>query len=288
MTTTTTTRSVTSADGTTIGYRQLGDGPGLVILHGAMESGHSHLQLAEALAADFTVYLPDRRGRGSSGPYRPDHSVRTDVEDAAAVLAETGAHNVFGVSAGAIIWLEAALTLPAVKRAAIYEPPLSLSRAEVSAVLDRYDREMARGDVAAAMVTGMKGAQMGPAFLNAMPRWLLKGMTKMMMAAEEWKAAPDEDTMRKLAPTLHYDFDLVRELSESLDRYRGVSAEVLLLGGDQSPAYLKAGLDSLRDVLPHAGRVELAGLDHGGSGNADRGGQPERVADELRTFFTAG
>ena len=62
------TRSVISADGTLIGYRQLGQGPGLVLVHGAMESAQSHMQLAEALADTFTVYLPDRRGRGMSGP----------------------------------------------------------------------------------------------------------------------------------------------------------------------------------------------------------------------------
>ena len=69
-TSTTTAASITSPDGTTIGYRRLGTGPGLVILHGAMESSQSHLQLAEALAGDLTVYLPDRRGRGrpAAGP----------------------------------------------------------------------------------------------------------------------------------------------------------------------------------------------------------------------------
>src|SRR6476646_5320940 len=63
------TASVTSKDGTTIGYRQLGHGPGLVILHGTAESSHSHIELAEALADAYTVYLPDRRGRGLSGRY---------------------------------------------------------------------------------------------------------------------------------------------------------------------------------------------------------------------------
>ena len=111
--------SVTSTDGTTIGYHQLGRGPGLVLLHGSMESAQSHVQLAEALANSFTVYLPDRRGRGLSGPYSKDYSVDRDVEDMAALLAETGAHNVFGVSSGAIIWLRAALTLSTIHRAAI-------------------------------------------------------------------------------------------------------------------------------------------------------------------------
>src|SRR5690349_24767484 len=91
---------VTSRDGTPIGYLKTGRGPAVVILHGSMESARSHTLLAQALAGDFTVYLPDRRGRGMSGPHRPDHSVRTEVEDLQAVLAESGAQLVFGVSAG--------------------------------------------------------------------------------------------------------------------------------------------------------------------------------------------
>ena len=35
------TNTVTSKDGTTISYRQLGRGPGLIMLHGAMESKSS-------------------------------------------------------------------------------------------------------------------------------------------------------------------------------------------------------------------------------------------------------
>jgi pimeloyl-ACP methyl ester carboxylesterase len=94
---------VTSRDGTPIGYLKTGRGPAVVILHGSMESARSHTLLAEALAGDFTVYLPDRRGRGMSGPHRPDHSVRTEVEDLQAVLAESGARLVFGVSAGGLV-----------------------------------------------------------------------------------------------------------------------------------------------------------------------------------------
>src|SRR5438128_2599928 len=94
------TGSVISKDGTVIGYRQLGHGPGLVVLHGAMESSQSHVQLAEELADGFSVYLPDRRGRGLSGPYRDHHSIKQDVEDLNAVLAKTGAHYVAGVSSG--------------------------------------------------------------------------------------------------------------------------------------------------------------------------------------------
>src|SRR5438105_15963025 len=84
------TGAVVSRDGTPIGYRQLGRGPGLVILHGAMESAKSHLDLARALAPNFTVYLPDRRGRGLSGRYALDPVSQMEVEDMEALLTKTG------------------------------------------------------------------------------------------------------------------------------------------------------------------------------------------------------
>lgn len=54
----TTTGSVTSVDGTMIGYLRTGQGPAVVLLHGSNESARSHLQLARALASRFTVYRP--------------------------------------------------------------------------------------------------------------------------------------------------------------------------------------------------------------------------------------
>ena len=277
--------SVISKDGTTIGYRQLGRGPGLVVLHGAMESAQSHMQLAEALADAYTVYLPDRRGRGLSGPYGGSYDVGEDIDDMDALLRKTGAHYVFGVSSGAIIWLEAAFTLPAIQKAAIFEPPLMLNGSTTAAWLARFDREIAQGKVAAAMITGMKGAQMGPPLLNLMPRWLLERLTTMMMASEEKKAGADDVTMRMLAPTLHYDFQLVADTDGALERFGDLPTDVLLLGGSKSPAYLKAALDALEKVLPRVTRVEFPGLGHEASGNTDRRGQPERVAQELRRFF---
>ena len=279
------TGSVISKDGTTIGYRQLGRGPGLIVLHGAMESARSHWQLAEALAPSFTVYLPDRRGRGLSGPFREAHDIETDVQDMAALLAKTDAHYVMGVSSGAIIWLQAAITLPTIRKAAIFEPPLIIDGSVPIGFLKQYDEEMAQGKVASALVTGMKATQMGPPVFNVIPRWLLERLTTMMLASEDKKAGDDDVTMRMLAPTLHYDFQLVSETEEALESFRAVRADVRLLGGSKSPAYLKAALDALEKVLPHVTRIEFPGLGHGASGNTDRGGQPEGVAQELRRFF---
>ena len=279
------TGSVTSKDGTTIGYRQLGHGPGVVLLHGIMESGQSHTQLAEELAGDFTVYLPDRRGRGLSGPQGKDYRILKEVEDLDALLEEKGASRVFGVSAGAVICLQAARTLTAIEKVAIFEPPLLVNGSVSTAFLTRFDEEMAEGKVASALVTAMKGSQMGPPVFNIVPRGLLELLTKMMTASEDKKAKPGDVTMSMLASTLRDDFQLSLETAGTLESFNAIRAETLLLGGSKSPTYFKVALDALEHVLPNARRIEFTGLNHGASGNTNRGGKPERVAQELRAFF---
>src|SRR5690242_3525874 len=111
---------VSSKDGTPIEYRQLGHGPGVVMLHGAMESARSHMKLAEGLADDFTVYLPERRGHNLGIPFVQDYGIRKEVEDLEALLTKTDSHCVFGVSAGGLISLQAALTLQSIHKVALY------------------------------------------------------------------------------------------------------------------------------------------------------------------------
>jgi len=273
---------VTSKDGTTIGYRQLGQGPGVVIVHGAMETSQSHMQLAEALADTYTVYLPDRRGRGLSGPHGKDYSLQKEVEDIEALLAKKSAHHIIGVSSGAIISLQAALTLPAIHKAVIFEPPLVINDSWSTDFVSRYNSEIAEGRVASALVTATKGTQM---WGHIMPRWLLELMTNMMMVSEDKKAKNGDVTMRALAPTFHYDAQLAIQTKGMLESFKDIHIEVLLLGGSKSPAFLKFALDALEKVLPHAKRTELPGLNHGATGNTNRGGKPELVAQELRSFF---
>ena len=291
MTTDLITRSVVSADGTSIGYLQTGRGPGLVVLHGSMETARSHLQMAAALADEFTVYLPDRRGRGMSGPYPADYGVGTEVEDLRAVLAATGADMVFGVSASGLVVLQAALTDPRIRKAAVYEPALLAAGTRHTEWLPRFDREMAAGRVAAALITSMIGLELAPPAMKLMPRPVLEALTSMVMRTEDKKAANGAVTMRSLAPTLHYEGTLLAEMAGKLDTFAGLTADVLLLGGSKGLKFLKPALDDLARTLPNCRRVEFTGLDHGGSGDitsANRNGQPEVVAAAVRSFLAAG
>ena len=57
---------VMSADGTSIGFRKIGTGPAIVLVQGAMGTVQNYAELALALADRYTVYSPERRGRGLS------------------------------------------------------------------------------------------------------------------------------------------------------------------------------------------------------------------------------
>jgi pimeloyl-ACP methyl ester carboxylesterase len=284
-----TTGSVVSKDGTRIGYLRVGRGPAVVLLHGSNESARSHTQLALALADTFTVYLPDRRGRGMSGPHRPDHGIRTEVEDLQAVLTRSGAQRVFGVSISGLIALQAARTQPAIRQVAAYEPALLMDATRYTGWVTRFDREMAQGKVAAALITSMYGLDLAPPAFKLMGRRLAEALTNKALNSEDKKAADDTVTERKLAPTLRYEGLLLAETAGTIGSFAEVAAEVLLLGGDMKrPAFIRPAFDAFARTLPHNRRVRFPGLDHGGSadvGPANRGGKPEMVAPEIRSFF---
>jgi len=283
-----TTGSVVSQDGTTIGYLRVGQGPAVILLHGSMQSARSHSQLALALADTFTVYLPDRRGRGMSGPYPPDYGIRTEVADLEAVMETSGAEMVFGVSASGLVALDAARTNPAIRKVAVYEPALLPADTKHTDWLPRFDREMADGKVSAALITSMFGLELAPPAIKVVPRAVLSALTNMIMKKEEATAEAGAVTMRALAPTLHYEGTLLAEMAGSVGAFSDVKAEVLLLSGSKGLKFLRPALDELASTLPHSRRVEFAGLDHGGAADASKanpGGKPEVVAAELKSFL---
>lgn len=272
--------AVTSADGATIGYRRLGEGSGVILIHGGMEASQHLMKLAAALSDGFTVYVPDRRGRGMSGPFGADYSVARECEDIAALVAKTGARNIFGLSSGALISLRAALVVPGLERVALYEPPLSIGGSAPVAWVPRYEREIARGQTARALTTALKGIQIEPA-LAAAPRSLLLLLFALNLRMAD-EATGDDVSIRALIPTLHYDMGLVRETADTLRDYETLRARVLLLGGGKSPAFLKTALDALARTLPNAERVTFPNLGHLGPTND---GKPDIVAAKLRMFF---
>ena len=79
-----------SADGTEIVGRVRGQGPPLVLVHGALGDGEVDYEaLVPHLAERFTCYTPSTRGRGLSGD-NPDHSPPRLQEDVTAFVDSIG------------------------------------------------------------------------------------------------------------------------------------------------------------------------------------------------------
>ncbi len=277
-----TTGSTTSADGTTIGYRQIGSGPGMLLLPGGMQASQHYMRLATALADTLRVYVVDRRGRGLSGPHGDQYSMAKECEDVEALLAQTGAHFVFGHSSSGLIALQSALTLPSIRKVAIYEPPLSLHGSISTSWIPRFDREIAEGKLASALITFIKADH-----FSRLPRWVLLLLFKWYLPRGEKNLLPNDITMEALIPTQRFDGLLVKEMDSRLESFALLHADVLLLGGAKSPAFLREILDALARTLPQVKRIEYPDFDHSAP-NQSRPNRkdPERIAEDLRAFFS--
>ena len=115
--------------GVPLAYREWGDGPPAVLIHGIASDAEALAPVAEALAGQFRVVAYDRRGYGSSGAPEPygGTTVEEQAEDAAALMVATGAVDavVCGDGFGALVALDLLKRHGGLVRAAVLsDPPL--------------------------------------------------------------------------------------------------------------------------------------------------------------------
>jgi hypothetical protein len=123
--------SVRSADGTMIAFERSGAGPALIVVDaaGSYRDFRPLRAPVERLAADFTVYAHDRRGRGASTDTLP-YAVAREVDDLAALITEAGGSAfVYAMSSGSLLALHAAAGGLAIPKLALFEPPIEPNEA---------------------------------------------------------------------------------------------------------------------------------------------------------------
>lgn len=285
-------KSVTSKDGTTIGYRQLGTGPGVILMHGGALASQHYMKLGSSLAGRFTVYLPDRRGRGMSGPYGPDYCIAREDEDLRAVVDQTGAEFVFGSADGGLFALHASMSIPTIRKVAVFEPVIFVDQpglADFVRLIDRGSRRVESGDIAGAMAGLAGDAQDYRGESVAAPYrvlgWLMsrRPVCQAILWTDARLVRGDNVALADLIRAWKPELELVKATAGTLEDYRQVTAEVLLICGTGAPPLFTGTQDALHTVLPHARRVTLPGLNHGAP--QDQGGRPDLIAEELLAFF---
>lgn len=243
-----------SRDGTLIGYDLYGSGPLLICVAGATQyravDQEGTPALARLLAPHFTVVIHDRRGRGESTD-TPPYSVEREVDDIAALIAAHGEEAyLFGMSSGAVLAIETAAALgERIKGLVLYEPPIDPARSA-----EDYSRDHAE---MAALAQDGRAEEMMVRFLEAvMPP----------EALDDFRQSPIWPAFAAVGLTLEHDYRVLAEARQGDDppaRWSGITAPSLVLDGDQSFPFMKAGADWVARGLPGAERRTLSGQDHG-------------------------
>lgn len=245
--------TVTSKDGTVIAYSQVGQGPVLILVDGALcyrQFGPSQ-DLAARLAPNFTVITYDRRGRGESGDTRP-YAVEREVEDLTALVeAVGGTAYVAGQSSGAGLVIKTANGLPGITKLALYEAPFVVDdtgKPVTQTFLASLKEAVAQNQRSKAVKMFMK--QVGtPGFMIAImpffPMW---------------------SKLTAVAHTLPYDISTVVAYGAGvpLPKTMGdqITGSILVMNGGKSPTWMRHAMQELAQVLPHASYRELAGQTH--------------------------
>ena len=254
--------NVTSRDGTTIAFDQLGDGPPVILVCGASTDRMANAPLAALLAEHFTVFNYDRRGRGDSGDTAP-YAVEREVEDLDAVIDDAGGSAfVYGTSSGGVLVLEAAASGVALTKLALWEVPFAIDEGNRPPAdqVERYDEMIAagrRGDAVEYFMTKVVGLP---------PEFLAYARTQPF-----WQA------QKALAHTLAYDATIMGDHSLPVERAAAVTAPTLVLAGEASFPFMRETARALANIIPDGQHRILEGQEH----NVD----PAVLAPVLVEFF---
>jgi pimeloyl-ACP methyl ester carboxylesterase len=259
-----------SADGTEIAGRVVGQGPPLVLLHGAVYCGETAFdELLPHLSDHFTCFLPSTRGRGLSAD-SDDFTGERLLEDVMAFIDSVGQPvPTFGWSGGGMFALGAAASTAAVSSVIAYEPP----------VFDEIDDEFMGTFIDTVTRMSVEVEQGRPADAAR----LFMGL---VCNEEELETSIAKGRHEVAAPSIPADVRMFENLDPTgpsmtdPDLLATITAPILLLQGDRTKPWFERGI---RHVLEHAPNAEnriIPGAGHAGPGLA-----PEAVAGELVRFL---
>ena len=245
---------ITSGDGAPIVVRSIGDGPGVVILHGGGVTERDYHRFAQALSNQFSVHLYNRRGRSDSAPLDGTETVATDIGDLAAVLAHTGARSIFGHSGGGFVALQAGLSLP-LDRIAVYDPGLSILGRPSFAFFEPFEKAVKAGDNARAMTIMARGVYPDdPA--SKLPFGVGLQITRAFMHTPIGRRLVD------LLPTTPPEIRRIHDHDGPATDYAGITADVLLAAGSGSPTYFAENCQAVADAIPRGRAIVIPRASH--------------------------
>lgn len=269
---TTRIHTASSDDGTEIAGRVVGQGPPLVLLHGALYDGDTAFtEMLPHLTDRFTCYLPSTRGRGLSQAH-PDCSGARMLEDVSAFVESIGEPvALMGWSGGGMWALGTAARSPQVSAVIVYEP----------AVFEVIDADTAARftDTVARMAALAEGGQLEEA---------ARVFTELVATEEEQQAVLASGRLESAASNVPSDLRVFSQLGETSAAgptdpavLASIEVPVLLLQGERSASPWFA--EGIRHVARHVTGAEVRTLP--GAGHSAPGLVPAAVSAEIVRFL---
>jgi pimeloyl-ACP methyl ester carboxylesterase len=260
-----------SADGTEIAGRVVGQGPPLVLLHGALFSGETAFdEMLPHLTDRYTCFLPSTRGRGLSADSDEFTGERL-LEDVLAFVNSIGQPvPMFGWSGGGMMALGAAASSDAVSSVIAYEP----------AVLEEWDEEFLG-------IFGDTLAKMDAEVEQGRPADAARRFMAVVCNDDEFDAMTAMGLDEVAAPDVPADLRLFENLDPAgpsmtdPDLLTTITVPILLLEGDRTKPVFERGN---RHVAEHAPNAENR-IVPGAGGHAGPGLAPQAVSSELIGFL---
>ena len=243
---------VESRDGTEIAVWTSGQGPPLVLVHGAVADHTRWRPLLPYLEPHVTVHALDRRGRGASGD-APGYAIEREFEDVAAVVdavaeASGSAADLYGHSFGGLCAFGGATLTAGVGRLVLYEgwPPADARARELPpGVGGRLDALLAEGNRDAVVETMFREVVLMPeaeiTALRAQPAWPAR------VAA---------------APTIVRELRAIPQVPFDPGQAARIAVPTLLLTGSDSDDPFAADIATVAAALPDARIGVLDGQRH--------------------------
>lgn len=239
-------KSVKSPDGTEIACHVAGDGPPLVLVHGTSADHTRWASIIARLAARWTTYAMDRRGRGASSD-RSQYSIELEFDDVAAVIDAVGDEvDVIGHSYGAVCSLEAARRTSGIRRLVLYEPPLPIGiEIYPSGLIERLEALLAAGDREGVVTTFLRDVVRMPAD-----------------ELEAVRADPSWEGRLTAAHTIPRELRIADSYEPDFTRLASVSVPTRLLVGGDSPAFLVEPSRRLHEQILDSQLITMPGQQH--------------------------
>jgi pimeloyl-ACP methyl ester carboxylesterase len=241
---------VTAPDGVVIGAARSGDGPPLLLVHGASSERSRWRAVMPAVGTRFTVFAMDRRGRGASTDAK-EYNLEREVADVAAMVDSIGDPvDVLAHSYGAICALEATRVTRNMRRLVLYEPPIlvegtaedaALFEGTIAEIEGRLARDERAGALESFFTRNLRMSEAEIARVRTQPSW----PARLALA---------HTLPRELREARRYRFDAAR-----FRDYR--IPTLLMLGGDSPPRHQQASR-LLQSALAGSKLAVLAGHKH--------------------------